>query len=128
MPSLEYFSDRLKLLLFSNKLKQGELAIALNVSQPHISSILNNKTQPSRELVSKAAKYFKCREEWLVYGTGSMNKEEVIQEEVTSELTIVINQIRKTYNELESPAERYELIGNLFMALGNASNGKKVGN
>lgn len=94
---------------------QGSLAARFGIGQPHLSGIMNNRSQPSGRLIKQMALVLNCRVEWLQYGTGQV-KEDVIDSNADTILEHLIISIRQSYVELPQ-SERYLLVGDIYKAL-----------
>lgn len=64
--------ERIKFFRENNKITQKSFAIAIGISQTHISKIENNKDNPSEKLLHSIAAAFSINYEWLKYGTGDI--------------------------------------------------------
>ena len=117
-------SERLRYLMLRSGMKQGELAHRLGIRQPHVSGIMSDKANPSRQLTSKMAEVLDCRDEWLAYGTGPIERESEPVVKATPELESLITEIRRTYQTITIAQERYEMIGSLYQGLSRTSSKK----
>lgn len=70
---MEHFSDRLRYARKKRKLSQTELARASGLSQGAISSYETGARRSTTELI-QLAQALKVSPEWLITGTGSMEK------------------------------------------------------
>lgn len=91
--------ERIKFFRTSHKITQKNFAIALGISQTHISKIENNEDNPSETLLHKIAAIGNLNFEWLTTGQGNMTIDDPIDESYTIEQCFY--DIKEAGNRLE---------------------------
>lgn len=66
-------SNKIKYLRKINKLSQSELAVAVKVSRPTISSLENGKTEPTLKVAFRIARFFNVSVDSLFNKRGGFN-------------------------------------------------------
>lgn len=65
-------NERIKLIIYTLKIKKVEFARRLKLSQPYISEMCSGKTKPSDRTITDICREFNVNETWLRTGEGDM--------------------------------------------------------
>lgn len=96
--------ERIKFFRENNKITQKSFAIAIGISQTHISKIENNQDNPSDKLLHLISATFSINYEWLKYGTGSIQTKDDIKNSYS--LNQCLYDIKQLSNEIDDNAYR----------------------
>lgn len=67
---VNYFCNRLEILIKENKTKKKDLAKEVGVTPAAITNLVKGYSNPSLQTIKSIANYYHVSEEWLAYGAG----------------------------------------------------------
>lgn len=92
-------NSRIKTIVDNSKMKKGEIAAKLNISQPFLSQLCAGVRNPSDRTISDICREFDIREEWLRTGEEPMKeshtRDEILAEKLEGTLTAGNEDFRK---------------------------------
>lgn len=92
--------ERIYYLCQSANIQQGELAEKIEIGNPHLSGIMNGKSNASISLLKRIASIFEVRVEWLQHGTGNVYIEDELKSTTSSWERVGIAPNFKQHNKL----------------------------
>jgi transcriptional regulator with XRE-family HTH domain len=72
--------DRIKLVMERENLTPTQFADRLRINRTVISHILNDRNNPSFDVIDKILRGMNINYDWLVYGEGEMYKQKAVQQ------------------------------------------------